>query len=83
MYESIFSNEFRRQLKKIKKKDSVMYERLKKKIKSILVEPHHLKYLKNKLKGEQRVHFGSFVLRFKTGQNKVYFVTFRHHDKAY
>jgi len=83
MYESIFSDEFKKQFKKIKKKDFVLYERLKKKIKSILIEPHHLKHLRNKLKGEQRVHFGSFVLRFKVKENKVYFVTFKHHDKAY
>jgi len=83
MYEAVFSEEFRKQLKKLKKKDKATYERLEKKIKSILIEPHHLKHLSSILKGEQRTHLGPFVLRFKVKENTVHFVTFRHHDKAY
>ena len=49
----------------------------------ILIEPHNLKHLRNILKGEQRTQLGPFVLRFKLKENKVYFITFRHHDKAY
>ncbi|MAH03813.1 addiction module toxin RelE [Candidatus Pacearchaeota archaeon] len=83
MYEAIFSDEFKRQLKKLKKKDKVIYERLKKKIKNILIDPHNFKHLKNILKGEQRTPWGPFVLRFKVSENKVYLITFRHHDFAY
>ena len=83
MYEAVFSEEFRKQLKKLKKKDKSLYERLKKKIKNILIEPQHIKHLRNVLKGEQRVHLGAFVLRFKTEENKIYFITLRHHDSAY
>ncbi len=83
MYEAIFSDEFKRQLRKLKQKDKVMYERVEKKIRDILVEPQHLKHLRDKLKGEQRVHFGPFVLRFKPNENKIYFITFKHHDHAY
>jgi len=83
MYETVFSDEFKKQLKKLKKRDKVMYERLKKKIKKILIEPHNIKYLKNVLKGEQRTQLGSFVLRFKVKENKIYFITFKHHDFAY
>lgn len=83
MYEAVFSDEFKKQLKKLKSKDKVMYERLQKKIKEILLEPAHLKHLKNILKGEQRVHVGHFVLRFSLKENKVYFITFVHHDAAY
>jgi len=83
MYEAVFSDEFKKQLKKLKKKDKIMYERLKKKIKNILLEPHNIKHLKNVLKGEQRTQLGSFVLRFSVKENRVYFITFKHHDYAY
>ena len=83
MYEAVFSDEFKKQLKKLKKKDKETYERIQKKIKDILLEPTHLKHLGNILKGEQRVHIGPFVLRFSVQENKVYFITFKHHDSAY
>ena len=83
MYEAIFSDEFKKQLKKLKKKDREMYDRLEKKIRKILIEPTHLKRLKNILKGQQRVQLGPFVLRFEVDTNKVYFITFKHHDFAY
>ncbi len=60
-----------------------MYERIEKKIRSVLIEPTHLKHLGNVLKGEQRSHMGHFVLRFEVKENKIYFITFKHHDSAY
>ena len=83
MYEAIFSDEFKEQLNKIKKKDKATYARMEKKIRAILTEPTHLKHLKNILKGEQRVQIGPFVLRFEVKENKIYFITFKHHDDAY
>ena len=83
MYEAVFSDEFKIQLKKLKKKDKATFERVEKKIKEILIEPEHLKHLRNVLKGEQRVHLGHFVLRFSVKENKIYFITFKHHDYAY
>ena len=83
MYEAVFSEEFTKQLKKLKRKDHVMYERLQLKIKDILTEPAHMKHLRNVLKGEQRIHLGPFVLRFSVKEQRVYFITFRHHDAAY
>lgn len=83
MYEAVFSDEFKKQLKKIKKKDNSLYERLEKKIKDILIEPTHLKHLRNVLKGQQRVQLGSFVLKFSQEEEKIFFITLEHHDKAY
>ncbi len=83
MYKSVFSDEFKKQLKKLKHKDKEMYERIQKQIKKILLEPEHLKHLRNVLKGEQRVQLGSFVLRFSVKEDVVYFITFKHHDGAY
>ena len=83
MCESIFSDEFKKQLKKLKNKEQAMYERTEKKIRSIVLEPTHLKHLRNVLKGKQRVHLGSFVLKFEVKENKIYFITFEHNDFAY
>lgn len=83
MYEAIFSDEFKKQLKKLKDRDKLTYERIEKKIRQILTEPEHLKYLKNILKGKQRVHIGHFILIFEVKENKIYFITFMHHDFAY
>ena len=83
MYEAVFSNEFKKQLKKLKSKDKATYEGLQKKVKQILLEPEHLKHLRNALKREQRVQLCPFVLRFEVKESKVYFITFRHHDFAY
>jgi len=78
-----FQMNLKNNYQKLEKKDKAMFERLKKKIKSILLEPHHIKHLRNVLKGEQRTQLGSFVLRFEVKENRVYFITFRHHDFAY
>lgn len=83
MFEAVFSDEFKAQLRKLKNKDKANYERLQKKIISILTEPEHMKHLRNILKGEQRAQLGPFVLRFEVKENRVYFITFRHHDSAY
>ena len=83
MYTAVFSDEFKRQLVKIKKKDKTLYERLEKKIREILNEPTHLKHLQNMLKGQQRVHLGPFVLRFSQEGEMIYFITVIHHDQAY
>jgi len=83
MYEAVFSDEFKRQLRKLKKRDKTMYERIEKKIRYILMEPQHLKHLRGKLKGEQRVKFGPFVLKFRLKEDKVFFITLKHHDYAY
>ncbi|MBU4116266.1 MAG: type II toxin-antitoxin system RelE/ParE family toxin [Nanoarchaeota archaeon] len=83
MHESVFSDEFKKQLKKLKKKDKTAYIRLTKKIKRILIEPAHFKHLKNILKREQRTQLGPFVFRFEVKENRVYFITFKHHDSAY
>ena len=83
MYEAVFSDEFKKQFQKIKNRDKALYERLEKKIRSILTEPTHLKHLQNVLKEQQRVQLGPFVLRFEVKENKVYFITATHHDHAY
>ncbi len=83
MFRAVFSDEFKKQLQKIKKRDPVLYTRLVNKIKDIVREPEHIKHLRNVLKGQQRVHLGSLVLRFSQEGDVVYFITIDHHDTAY
>ena len=83
MYQAVFSDEFKKQLVKLKKKDKILYERIEKKVRDILLEPTHLKHLRNVLQGQQRVQLGSFVLRFSEEGDIIYFITLEHHDQAY
>ena len=83
MHKAVFSEEFAKQLAKTKKKDKVLYDRLERKIRAILLEPSYLKHLRNELKGQQRVHIGPFVIRFEAQEDVIYFITLAHHDHAY
>lgn len=83
IYSAVFSEKFRKQLSKLKKKDKKLYDRLERKIREILQNPIHKKHLRNILKGQQRVQLGSFVLRFEVETNEIYFINLTHHDDAY
>ncbi len=75
-----------RKLKKIKKRDSLFYKAVRKKISQIVDHPHHYKPLKGNMKGVWRVHvMRSFVLVFTVDEeNKfVSFVDIDHHDVIY
>ncbi|MCF7872000.1 type II toxin-antitoxin system RelE/ParE family toxin [Candidatus Woesearchaeota archaeon] len=83
MYKSIFSKTAE---KKIQKLDTTQRKDVVKKIKDICENPfHEYKYLKNVMKGFQRVHIGHFVLVFRIEHQEmtVYFDNFDHHDKIY
>ena len=83
MYESEFTREFLGRMKKLKKKDSTLFKRLKSKIEEILENPTHYKPLRDDLKGTRRVHVGHFVIIFKMKDETVIFISFKHHDDAY
>ncbi|MBI5051158.1 type II toxin-antitoxin system RelE/ParE family toxin [Candidatus Micrarchaeota archaeon] len=72
-------------LKKLRKRNPPLYERVMKKIAQILENPHHYKELGNALKGCCRTHLGSYVLIFEIDEkeNAVKFINFAHHDDAY
>ncbi len=72
-------------LKKIKKKDRMMYERIGKKIAELCENPRMAKPMTHNLKGTWRVHVGHFVLfyRINESERKLEFYDFEHHDKAY
>lgn len=72
-------------LRKLSRKDRVRYGAVWAKIDEIVQNPHHYKPLGNVMAGEQRVHFGSFVLTFTIleSEQRVVFLDFDHHDKIY
>lgn len=73
-YDVRFTPTFEKQLKKIKQKDKVLFERLTKKIKEIRENPHHYKPLRNLLKGTRRAHLDPFIIIFSI-EGTVYHYT--------
>lgn len=78
-----FSEEFERSLLRLKKRDPVMFERVKKKVGELVEKPEHYKPLRNVLAGFRRIHFGSFVLVYTIEGNTVRIISLDHHDQAY
>ena len=75
-----------RSIAKACKKNFLLREVLRKKMKEIILNPTRYKPLKYKLKGERRVHImKSFVLKYTADEeNKIVkFIAFGHHDNAY
>lgn len=85
MYRAEPSPNFERKMKKLMKKDHLRYERVRKKIIEICVEPHHYEPLGNIMAGVQRVHIDPYVVTFNIDEanHVVRFLDFDHHDKIY
>ena len=85
MYSSSDTETFSRKMRKLRRKDTVRFERIWKKIGEILRDPHHCKPLGNVMSGVLRVHIDPFVVTFEIDEEKkiVRFLDFDHHDKIY
>lgn len=85
MKEFEYSDNLKRILKKLYKKDRVKYEAVIKKIEEIInsKDVEHYKNLRYDMKDAKRVHIGSFVLVFRVVGNKISFDDFDHHDNIY
>jgi len=83
VYEIEFSVQFERSMKKLKKKDKVLFEQIQKKLIDLVQNPDHYKPLKNILAGYRRIHFGSFVLIYKIEGDIVRIISLDHHDQSY
>ena len=88
MYEFSIEENLQKKLKKLFKKDKIMYEILMKKFEEIIMceDINHYKNLRKPLQEYKRVHIkSSFVLIFKfiQGKNEVSFYDFNHHDIVY
>lgn len=82
-YDIIFTPFFEKQLKKLKSKDKVLFERLIKKLKEVRMNPEHYKPLGNILKGTRRAHLDPFIFVFEIQGNAVIVHYVKHHDNAY
>ena len=78
-----FSSQFEKSMKKLKKKDKILFTKIQKKLIDIVQNPEHYKSLKNVLAGYRRIHFGPFVLIYKIENNVLRIISLDHHDKAY
>jgi mRNA-degrading endonuclease RelE of RelBE toxin-antitoxin system len=87
MRKYLLSKHLQDKLKKLSKKDKVLYEQVIKKIEEILSceSIGHYKNLKHDLSDSKRVHIGHFVLvfRFEESSDTLFFDELEHHDKAY
>jgi mRNA-degrading endonuclease RelE of RelBE toxin-antitoxin system len=84
-YQIIAHPGVQRELKKLHKKDKVLYEHIKKRLKILTEQPELGKPLRNVMKGRRRVQIGSFVLIYliDMNDNKMTLISFEHHDDAY
>ena len=78
-----FSTQFEKSVKKLKKKDKILFNQIQKKLVDIVQNPERYKTLGNIFFGYRRLHFGPFVLIYKIEKNVVRIISLDHHDKAY
>ena len=78
-----FSSQFEKSIKKLKKKDKILFNQIQKKLIDIVQNPERYKTLGNVLVGYRRIHFGPFVLVYKIENNKVRIISLDHHDNVY
>ncbi|PKP59264.1 MAG: addiction module toxin RelE [Candidatus Altiarchaeales archaeon HGW-Altiarchaeales-1] len=85
MYEYDIGDDLKRTLKKLCKKNRQIYQRIIDKMQDILENPQRYKHLGHDMKGECRVHIGSYVLTFEINENEkmVVFLDYDHHDNIY
>ena len=82
-YKIRFTPFFEKQLKKLKRKDKNLFDRLRKKLKEIRQNPEHYKPLRNLLKGNRRAHLDPFIIIFDVKEDLITVHYVKHHDKAY
>ncbi len=84
-YELEVSEKLQKIFSKLKKKDKVQAEILKRKIKEILENPYRFKLLTANMAGIRRVHIRHFVLIYEILENQkvVRLLDYDHHDNIY
>ena len=71
-------------LKKLKRKDPILFKQFKRKIKQIMqLDPNHFKNLRHECSDFKRIHIGSFILIFSVIKEIIICEEFCHHDDAY
>lgn len=79
----VYSSEVEDALKKLKKGNKDIFDRIENQITKILREPNIGKPLRYTLRNRRRVHVGSFVLIYEFYQGELRFIDFDHHDRIY
>jgi len=71
--------------KKIATKDPARFEQVAKKLRELAENPEAGKPLRNKLKGNRRLHIGHYVLIYKIEKKKqqIILIDYAHHDDVY
>jgi mRNA-degrading endonuclease RelE of RelBE toxin-antitoxin system len=84
-YQLEVDDRLKRIFEKLKKKDSIQTEILKRKIKEILKNPRIGKPLTVNMPRQWRVHIRHFVLTYEILENEktVRLLDYEHHDKVY
>jgi YafQ family addiction module toxin component len=82
-YSIELSSSFDKSMKKLRKKDKVLFDQIQKKLIDLVSHPDHYKPLRNVLAGYRRIQFGPFVLIFKIEGEVVRIISLDHHDKSY
>lgn len=78
-----FSDEFKKSMGKLKKKDRQLHFQIQKKLIEVIQHPERFKPLRNVLAGFRRVKIGHFVLIFTVDGNIIKVISLDHHDKCY
>ena len=81
LLEAIFSDEFKKQMKKIKDRGTLA--KLQKAVGNILANPAKGKFLGRELKGKKSIRVTPFRLIFEPKENQIIFHTFEHRGKVY
>ena len=86
-YHVIVSDNLKKTLMVLKRKDTPLFRAVEKKIVQIaasdLFSIQHFKNLRSPLNEFKRVHLGSFVLLFLVQGDTIIFEAFEHHDQIY
>ncbi|HLD34377.1 MAG: Addiction module toxin, RelE/StbE family [Parcubacteria group bacterium GW2011_GWB1_41_6] len=84
-YRFSYTDTISHKLRRVKKKDKLLYSRIQKKVSEIIDSPFLGKPLRNILKNRRRVQIGPFVLIYEIveEQKEIRFLDFDHHDKVY
>jgi addiction module RelE/StbE family toxin len=85
-YRLVFAQQFQKNFKRLTKKNSVLRERVLRRIEEIASNPDIGEHLTQRLAGKQSVHVAKhWVIIYEVfiNENKIEFQNFDHHDCAY
>jgi len=84
-YILLIDDALRKTFEKIKKRDSLQAEILKRKISEIIEDPYRFKPLRANMSGQRRAHIRNFVLTYEIIENEktVRLLDYDHHDNIY